>query len=389
MMRIEKADRLKALPPYLFAEIDQAKRKAQSQGRDIIDLGIGDPDQPTPAHIINKLTQAAKDPANHRYALDSGMPILREAIASWYRRRFQIELDVTSEILPLIGSKEGLTHLPLALVNPGDTVLIPEPAYPAYRSAVIFAGGNFEYLSLLEENSFLPQLGKINKNVLSKTKILFLNYPNNPTSAIAPEEFLAQAVEFAHKHNIVIVQDAAYSEITFDGYKAPSILAIKGAKDVAVEFHSFSKTYNMTGWRIGWACGNSDVIGALGQVKANIDSGIFQAIQIAGIEALDTPSDQLQKMVDVYQKRRDLFCEGLTNLGWGVNKPKSTFYIWTKLPKGHTDSIKFAQVLLNEADVVATPGIGFGPSGEGYIRMALTIPDERLKEAITRIKKVI
>jgi len=385
----EKADRLKALPPYLFAEIDKAKREAESAGRDIINLGVGDPDQPTPRHIIDKLYEAAKDPANHRYALDAGMPSLREAIVGWYKRRFNVELNPNTEVLPLIGSKEGLTHLPLALINPGEVALIPEPCYPAYRSAVIFAGGTFEHLPLREENGFLPDLNQIDLNVVSKTKMLFLNYPNNPTSAIAPEGFFADALEFSRKHNISLVQDAAYSEIAFDGYRPQSILALPGAKDVAVEFHSLSKTYNMTGWRIGWVCGNKNIIAALAQVKANIDSGIFQAIQIAGIEALSTPNEKLQETVSVYQRRRDVLCDGLSNLGWKINKPKSTFYIWTKLPKGHTDSIKFAQTLLNEANVVATPGIGFGPSGEGYIRMALTVSSDRLKEAITRIKKVI
>ncbi|GAF75223.1 unnamed protein product, partial [marine sediment metagenome] len=258
-MRIERADRLKKLPPYLFAEIDKAKREARSSGRDIIDLGVGDPDQPTPRHIIDKLYEAAKDSANHHYALDFGMSALREAIGLWYERRFNVQLDRDKEILPLIGSKEGLAHLPLALINPGDVALIPEPCYPPYRSATIFAQGVPQYLPLLEENRFLPQLDKIPRRVLAKAKLLFLNYPNNPTAATAPEEFLNNALEICRKHNIALVQDAAYSEVGFDNYRAPSILETEGAKDIAVEFHSLSKTYNMTGWRIGWVCGNRDI----------------------------------------------------------------------------------------------------------------------------------
>lgn len=388
-MRIEKANRLKELPPYLFAQIDEAKRRAQSEGRDIINLGVGDPDQPTPGHIVDRLHQAASDPANQHYALDFGLPDLRLAIAQWYERRFGVSLDPDTEILPLLGSKEGLAHLPLGLVNPGDVVLIPEPCYPPYRSATIFAGGMPEYLSLQEEHAFLPQLNKINQGILKKAKLFFLNYPNNPTAATAEQAFFTQALEFARKHNIVLAQDAAYSEITFDGFRAPSILQIEGAKDVAVEFHSLSKTYNMTGWRIGWACGNRQIISCLSQVKSNIDSGIFQAIQLAAIAALKTDPQHLKDLVNLYQKRRDIFCKGLNELGWKVNRPQATFYIWVRLPKGHTDSIKFAQLFLDKADVVVTPGVGFGPSGEGYIRMALTVSHERLREAANRFRKII
>jgi len=388
-MRISRADRLKKLPPYLFAEIDKAKRRALSLGRDIIDLGVGDPDQPTPGHIVDKLNQAAADAANHHYALDLGMRAFRESIAHWYQKRFNVKLEPDREILPLIGSKEGLAHLPLALINPGDAVLIPEPSYPPYRSATIFAGGNPEYLPLLEKNDFLPQLNKVRSSVLAQARLLFLNYPNNPTSATAEKEFFASVYRFARKHKILIAQDAAYSEITFDNYKAAGILQVEGAKDVAVEFHSLSKTYNMTGWRVGWVCGNRDIIAALAQVKSNIDSGVFQAIQIAAIEALNTGPERLQNLINLYQQRRDVLCRGLNALGWKVNKPKATFYIWTKLPKGYSDSVKFARLLLDEASVLITPGVGFGPSGEGYIRIALTVSKERLQEAVARIKKVI
>jgi LL-diaminopimelate aminotransferase len=388
-MRIEKADRLKKLPPYLFAEMDRAKRKAQEEGRDIINLGVGDPDQPTPEHIIKKLYQAAKDKSNHHYALDAGMPAFRKTIARWYQERFNVTLDPDREILPLIGSKEGLAHLPLALINPGDAVLIPEPCYPPYRSATIFAGGKPCEMPLLEKNDFLPQFNKIGRNIRAQAKLLFLNYPNNPTSATAQEDFFARAVDFARKNEILIAQDAAYSEITFDNFSVPSILQVEGARDLAVEFHSLSKTYNMTGWRVGWVCGNSDIIAALAQVKANIDSGVFQAIQVAATCALNSGPEHLQGLIELYRQRRDVFCRELHSLGWKVTKPEATFYIWTRLPKGYSDSIKFARLLLDKADIVVTPGLGFGPSGEGYVRMALTVPEERLKEAAARIKKVI
>ncbi|MFC1698484.1 LL-diaminopimelate aminotransferase [Candidatus Omnitrophota bacterium] len=386
---IEKADRLKKLPPYLFAEIDKAKRLARAAGQDIIDLGVGDPDQPTPEHVIAKLHQAALDPSNHHYALDFGMSSLRTAIAKWYQQRFNIALDPDKEILPLIGSKEGLAHLPLGLVNPDQVVLIPEPCYPPYRSAALFAGAQPVNLPLLADNDFLPKIESIDSSILSRAKLLFLNYPNNPTAACATPKFFSQVVAFARQHQIAIAQDAAYSEITFDGYSAPSILQVEGARELAVEFYSLSKTYNMTGWRIGWACGNGEIIAHLGQVKSNIDSGIFQAVQLAGIAALNSPSEQIRSLLELYQERRDLLCQGLSEIGWQVKKPKATFYIWTKLPKGQTDSIKFAQLLLDQVGVVATPGVGFGPSGEGYIRMALTVAKPRLQEAVARIKKVI
>lgn len=388
-MRIEKAERLKQLPPYLFAEIDKAKRKAKSEGRDIIDLGVGDPDQRTPRHIIDKLSEAANDPANHHYALDAGMPALKQAIAAWYKKRFSVQLDPEKEILPLIGSKEGLTHLPLGVINPQDTVLIPEPCYPAYRSAVIFAGGHVEHLPLLEENSFLPQLNQISSAIIKKTKLLYLNYPHNPTGATAGPDFFAAAVTFAREHGIILAQDAAYSEVAYDGFSAPSILQIAGAKDIAVEFHSLSKTYNMTGWRIGWACGNSEILACLAQVKANIDSGIFQAIQFAGIAALESPAIYLERLNALYQERRDALCNGLSALGWNVRKPQATFYVWVRLPRGYSDSIRFSRLLLDKADVIVTPGIGFGPSGEGYIRIALTVSREKIEEAVEKIKRVV
>jgi len=388
-MKIEISDRLKDLPPYLFAEIDKAKKEAIAKGRDIINLGIGDPDTPTPLHIIESLCQAAKDPANHRYALDQGLDILRQSIAKWYRKRFNVVLNPDTQILPLIGSKEGIAHMPIAFVNPGDVVLHTEPNYPPYKTATMLALGKPYALPMLAENDFLPDLDNVPKPILKKSKLLFINYPNNPTAATADKKFFKKVIEFAKKHNIIVCSDAAYSEIAFDGYRPPSILEVDGAFDVAVEFHSLSKTYNMTGWRVGWVCGNAKIVAALGKVKTNIDSGIFGAIQMAGVTALTGPQYYIEEINAVYQERRDALVDGLNKLGWQVNKPKATFYIWAKLPKHQKDSRKFARALLDKADIVSTPGIGFGNSGEGYIRMALTVPKERIIEAVGRIKKIL
>ncbi|MFH1868758.1 MAG: LL-diaminopimelate aminotransferase [Candidatus Omnitrophota bacterium] len=387
MIKIETASRLRKLPPYLFAEIDRIKKKAINEGRDIIDLGVGDPDKPTPMHIIEQLYKAARDSQNHRYALGSGLPKLRETIARWYMRRFKVELDPDAEILPLIGSKEGIAHIPLAFVDHGDEVLVPDPCYPPYKSGTIFAGGVPYLMPLLAENNFLPDLDAIDYQVAKRSKIMFLNYPNNPTSAIATKEFFKESVDFAEKNNIIICHDAAYSEISFDGYRPPSFLQVSGAKDVGIEFHSLSKTYNMTGWRLGFACGNADVISALKKVKANIDSGIFQAVQFAGIIALEGDQSHLDELNAMYCRRRDILVDGLNNLGWKVEKAKATFYIWLPVPPGYTSS-ELTTMLLEKANLVTTPGVGFGPNGEGYIRMALTVSEERLEETVERIKRL-
>jgi LL-diaminopimelate aminotransferase len=378
------SERLKRLPPYLFAQIDKMKREAINQGRDIIDLGVGDPDTPTPQPVIDRLNCAAKNPANHRYALDQGMPTLRIAIAKWYEKRFGVILDPDKEILPLIGSKEGIAHIPLAFINPGDEVLCPDPCYPPYKSGTIFAEGKIRIMPLLEKNRFLPDISEIKKQGMDRVKMMFLNYPNNPTSATAEAEFFKSVVEFAEKYNIVVVSDAAYSEIGFDGYKSESFLSIEGAKQIGVEFHSLSKTCNMTGWRIGWVCGNSKVVSALARVKSNIDSGIFQAIQESGIEALNLPSDFLKTLNSVYQERRDVLVDGLNRMGWRVEKPRATFYVWIPVPTGYT-SAEMCSLLLEKADIVVTPGTGFGPNGEGYIRIALTVDKNRIKQAIERM----
>jgi len=379
--------KLQSLPPYLFLEIDKAKRQAAKEGRDIIDLGIGDPDQPTPKFIIEALYKASLDPANHRYALDQGMPVLRQAIQDWYKRRFNVNLSPDTEILPLIGSKEGIAHFPLAFLNPGDISLIPDPCYPPYKGGTILAGGSPHIMPLLEQNNFLPDLKKIPRSACKKAKIIFVNYPNNPTNACASDDFYRELIEFSVRNKIIIISDLAYSEMTYDGYKARSLLEFPGARETVIEFHSLSKTYNMTGWRIGWASGNAQLISALAKVKSNIDSGIFSAIQLAGVAALGGPQDYVKSMCGIYQQRRDILVDGLTALGWKAIKPKATFYVWIKIP-AKTDSISFAAKLLKEADIVATPGVGFGKYGEGYIRMALTVSKERISEALERIKKI-
>ncbi|MDD5072466.1 MAG: LL-diaminopimelate aminotransferase [Candidatus Omnitrophica bacterium] len=388
MSEFEFSERLAKLPPYLFAEIDKAKRQAKAKGRDIIDLGIGDPDLPTPGHIIKALHEASLEPDNHHYALDSGMPQLRHAIAKWYKKRFKVELDPDAEVLPLIGSKEGIAHMPLAFINPGDYVLVPDPCYPPYKNGTIFAGGMPYLMPLLAENDFLPDLDRIDPSVSNKAKMMFVNYPNNPTGAVADEEFYKKALDFAHRNNILICSDAAYSEVCYDKYRPMSILQMVGAKDRAVEFHSLSKTYNMTGWRIGWACGNKKAIQGLAKVKSNIDSGIFQAVQLAGIAALEGPQGPVARANKTYKERRDALVNGLNSLGWKVPKPKASFYVWAKNLPGYNSS-SLAKALLEKADIIVTPGNGFGRYGEGYIRMALTVSKDRIKTAVQRIKKFL
>ena len=386
-LKIQAAERLTQLPPYLFAEIDRLKRAARAQGKDIIDLGVGDPDIPTPSMIIQELERASRDPENHRYALDQGLPELRRAIAEWYKKRFGVTLDPEKEVLPLIGSKEGIAHMPLTVVNAGDVVLIPDPGYPPYRSGTLFAGGVPSFMPLTEENAFLPDLKEIEPAVLNKTKMMFLNYPNNPTAACAPKSFFEEAVKFAEKHGILICHDAAYTEIGFDGYRPPSFLETKGAKEVGIEFHSLSKSFNMTGWRIGFAVGNSEAIRLLAKVKSNIDSGIFQAIQYAGIKALREGEAETLKNIKIYEERRNVLVDGMKSLGWNVRSPRATFYVWAPVPPGYT-SPEIAMKFLQDTGIVVTPGNGFGKNGEGYFRMAITVPKERIQQALDRVKKM-
>ncbi len=383
----ERAERLKKLPPYLFKELDRKRDEAISKGVDVIDLGVGDPDLPTPEPVVEEMKKAVQDPMNHRYPSYSGMIEFRKAAAQWYENRFGVSLDPEQEVLSLIGSKEGIAHFPLAFVNPGDIVLVPTPAYPVYNIATIFAGGTSFFMPLLEKNHFLPDLSSIPTEIAEKTKIMFINYPNNPTSATADKDFFKEVVKFAKKHNIIVCHDAAYTEISFDGYIPPSFLEVDGAKDVAVEFHSLSKTYNMTGWRIGFAVGNPELISALGAIKSNIDSGVFQAVQIAGIRALRLDKSWLKSTVNIYRKRRDMLVEALNNIGLRVEPPKATFYLWIKVPEDYS-SEEFASKLLEKAGIVVTPGNGFGEPGEGYIRISLTQKDEKLKEAVARIERI-
>jgi len=386
-MRIEKAKRIEQIPPYLFAEIDKKKEELRQKGIDLIDLGIGDPDLPTPKPIIERLKMAAENPQNHRYPSYEGMIEFRSAVAQWYARRFNVTLDPRTEVLSLIGSKEGIAHIPLAFVNPGDYVLVPTPGYPVYRVSTIFAGGTPYFLPLRKENGFLPKLSEIPKKVAERARILFINYPNNPTSAIAEGPFFEEVVAFARRYQVIVCHDAAYSEIAFDGYQPLSFLVIKGGKEVGIEFHSLSKTFNMTGWRIGFAVGNVEILAGLGRVKTNIDSGLFQAIQEAGVEALNHFDTPLPEIINTYERRRDVLVKGLREIGLEVDKPKATFYLWIQVPKGYT-STQFAAILLEKGGIVATPGNGFGEAGEGYIRMALTIDETRLREAIERLKRI-
>ncbi|MBU0759737.1 MAG: LL-diaminopimelate aminotransferase [Candidatus Omnitrophica bacterium] len=388
-MQFELSERLTKLPPYLFVEIDKAKRKALREGKDIIDLGIGDPDEGSPKEVIESLYKALQDSKNHHYPLDQGISSFRKRIAEWYSSRFGVALDPEKEILVLIGSKEGIGHMPLAFVNPGDVSLVPDPCYPPYKGGTILAGGRIHAMPLLEGNNFLPDLKKIKESTLKKARILYINYPNNPTSAVCEKGFFEDVALFAKKYGLIVAHDAAYSEVAFDGYKPDSFLKVNGAMDVGVEFHSLSKTCNMTGWRIGFVCGNEKIISAIGKVKSNIDSGAFNAIQMAGITALDIAERHLKRMNAVYQERRDALVDGLNSIGWKTKKPKATFYAWTSLPRPYKSSIKFAGKVLNEAGIVITPGVGFGESGEGYVRMALTVSVERIKEAVDRLKKII
>jgi LL-diaminopimelate aminotransferase len=383
----ELALRVKHLPPYLFASIDKMKQKSMAKGTDLIDLSIGDPDIPTPAVIVDAMKKAVEKPAHHRYPSYEGMLTFREAVARWYKKRFYVKLDPRTEVLSLIGSKEGIGHIPLAFVNPGDTVLVPSPGYPVYPIGTLFAGGNCHFMPLKEENDFLPDLDRIPKKVLQKSKIIFINYPNNPTSAVAPKKFYEEVIRIAMEYNIIVCHDASYTEIYYD--KRPlSFMQIPGAREVGIEFHSLSKTYNMTGWRIGFAVGNSQVLAGLGKVKTNLDSGVFQAIQEAAIAALDMDQSDLSVIRNTYKERRDVLYNGLKKLGADLLKPKATFYLWAKVPS-RFDSMSFVTHMLDRAGVLATPGNGFGEAGEGYVRFALTASVARIKEAVDRIEKIL
>ena len=378
------AQRIEKLSPYLFVEITRKINEKRAAGVKVITFAIGDPDIPTPPHIINRLVDAAHDPANHRYPESEGLPQFRQAIASWYQQRFGLTLDPDTEVLPLIGAKEGIGHMALCFIDPGDLALIPDPGYPVYSVGTMFAGGDAYSMPLLEENGWLPDLDAIPPEVAERAKVLWLNYPNNPTAAVAPLDYFERVVRFAREHQIAVCHDGPYTEVAFDGYRPVSFLQAKGAMDVGVEFHSLSKSYNMTGWRVGMAVGNARMINALMRVKSNLDSGIPQAIQLAAIEALTGPQDCIAENNRIYQRRRDRLVQALNQIGLHAVPPKASLYVWARIPGGYT-SAQFAAMLLEAKDIVVTPGAGYGKHGEGYIRLSMTLSDEDLDEGLARL----
>lgn len=385
-MEIRSADRLKDFPVYLFDQLDEDKAKVEAKGADVIDLGVGDPDKGTPDHIVEVLCESVKNPGKHHYPSYKGTPEFRQAVVNYYKNTFNVELDRDKEAMLLIGSKGGVGHLPAALVNPGEVVLVPDPCYPAYKPGIILAGAEIVSLPLTQENNYLPDLDAIPEDVAKRAKLMLLNYPNNPTAAVADVEFFSRVVRYAEKNEIIVAHDAPYSQASFDGFRCPSFLEAPGAKEVGVEFNSLSKTFNMTGWRVAYVVGNEKVIAALGKVKSNVDMGVFTPVQDAAIAALNGPQDCVEEMRQMYQKRRDLLVQGLKELGWPVEKPKASFFVWMPVPDSSKTSAEFASEVLTKAHVLITPGHGFGKYGEGYLRVALTVDEQRLKEAVERIK---
>ena len=378
------AKRVQRLPPYLFVGISRIIAAKRAQGIDVVDFGIGDPDIPTPEPVLNALKSGSDKPANHRYPESEGLPEFRQAVTDWYGRRFGVELDPVTEAINLIGAKEGIGHAALCFIDPGDIALVPDPAYPVYSIGTMFAGGESHYVPLLEKNAWLVDFQEISTEAAKLAKVLWLNYPNNPTGAIASVRFFLEAVEFARQFDLYLLHDACYTEVTYDGYVAPSILQVEGARDMSMEFHSLSKTANMTGWRVGMAVGNSEMVNALMRVKSNLDSGLSQAIQEMGIAALGLPEEWIAANNAIYRQRRDKLVSGLQAIGLDPNTPEAGLYIWSPTPPGYT-SAEFAELLLNELDMVVTPGTGYGPSGEGFIRLSLTTPDEKVDEGLRRL----
>jgi LL-diaminopimelate aminotransferase len=378
------ARRLDRLPPYLFVDINQQIAKLKARGEDIISFAIGDPDMPTPSGIIEHMCQAAQDPVNHRYPETAGLLELRQAIADWYAKRFGIILNPEGEILPLIGSKEGISHIGLCFIEPGDIALVPDPGYPPFSIGTMLAGGEPYFVPLKDENDFLPDFDAIPGEIADKARLMWLNYPNNPTGATAELDFFEKAVCFAQRHNVAICHDAAYTEVAFEGYRPPSFLQVPGASKIGIEFHSLSKTYHMTGWRTGMVVGNAEMIDALFRVKTNVDSGIPQAIQWAAIEALHGSQAHIAEHNSILQQRRDKLMQALAKIGLKARTPKATFYVWARVPQGYT-SMTFASELLNELGIAVTPGIGYGKQGDGYIRFSLTVTDESLERGINRL----
>jgi LL-diaminopimelate aminotransferase len=384
-LRVRFARRLDQVPPYLFAELERKISAKQQEGIDVISLGIGDPDLPTPEAVVEAAAAALHDPSTHQYPSNQGTLEFREAVAGFYRKRFGVELDPTSEVMPALGGKEAVGHIAMACLDPGDLCLSPEPGYPPYTSGPVFSGAEVHYLPLTEENHFFPELGAIPDEIARRANLLYLDYPNNPTGAIVPEGAFEQAVAFARQHDVIVVHDNAYSEITFDGHVAPSFLETPGAKEVGAEIFSLSKGWNMTGWRCGLVAGNADLIERFRQLKTNLDSGLFEALQRAAVVALTDAHNFPRQMSEVYQRRRDLLVDALAQIGLDVDPPKATPYFWVRVPEGHT-SASFASLVLDQANVVVSPGPAYGPSGEGFVRLSLTVSDERLEEAVRRIE---
>ncbi len=378
------AQRLDLVPPYLFAELERKIDEQRKAGVDVISLGIGDPDLPTPEPVVRALQECAASPATHRYPTNRGLERFRHAVATFYDERFGTQVDPGTEIVPVLGGKEGIAHIALACLDPGDVALAPEPGYPPYTSGPLLRAPTVHYLPLREENGFMPDLDTIPREGLGRANLLFLNYPNNPTGAVVQPGFFERATAFAREHGLVVVHDNAYSEIAFDGYRPPSFLSTEGAKDVGVEIFSLSKGWNMTGWRVGWVAGNPEVVEAYRRLKTNLDSGMFEALQLAGVAALMEARDFPAEMSEIYAHRRDLMIDALARIGLLADPPRATPYIWVRVPEGHT-SASFTELVLAEAGVVVSPGPSFGPSGEGFVRISLTVADERLEEAASRI----
>jgi len=381
-MRLAK--RVERLSPYLFVDISKKIAEKKTKGEDVVSFAIGDPDLPTPRHIIDKICESAREPENHKYPESGGLPELRQAIADWYKNRFDVVLDPDTEVLPLIGSKEGIAHIALCLIDPGDTALVTDPGYPVYSISTSMVGGRPYFMQISKNNNYLPDFSRISFNVLNRAKVLWINYPNNPTGAVADIDFFNKTAEFAQKHDICVCHDGPYSEVSFDNYKPVSFMQANGAKDTGVEFHSFSKSYNMTGWRIGMVVGNAEVIDALKRLKSNIDSGIPLAIQYAAIEALSGSQKCIEEHNDIYQRRRDLIVDMLNRMGLQATAPLASLYVWAKIPDGYM-STEFANDLLEQVGVVVTPGTGYGRNGEGYVRLSMTLPDAQVVKGLSRL----
>ncbi len=378
------AQRLDAVPPYLFAEIERRIEAMRADGVDVISLGIGDPDLPTPAPVVEALQRAVENPAMHQYPSNRGLPAFREAVAGFYADRFGVDVDPGTEVIPVLGGKEAVAHVALACLDPGDIGLSPDPGYPPYTSGPVFSGAEVHYLPLREENAFMPDLDAISAETADRANLLYFNYPNNPTGAVVADGFFEHAVAFARERDLIAIHDSAYTEIAFDGYRPPSFLGTPGAKDVGAEIFSLSKGWNMTGWRVGWIAGNGEVVERYRQLKTNLDSGMFDALQLAGVAALTDARDFPREMSEVYRRRRDLLIDALRAIGIAADPPRATPYLWIRVPEGH-DSASFTELVLEQAAVIVSPGPSFGPSGEGYVRISLTVPDERLEEAAGRI----